>query len=1084
MLTLLLGTDWIANRAEIMRLISEDVAMEKGGRILIVPELISHETERRLCAAAGDTTSRFAEVLSFTRLAHRVADEVGHGIGECLDNGGCLVTMAAAARQLHSKLKAYAAVETRPEFLSGLLDAVDEFKRCCISPEDLRSAAKQTEGSLAQKLEELSLILETYNALCVQGKRDPRDQITWLLEELADGTYAQERVFYIDGFPDFTRQHMEVIAHLLCHAQEVTISLNCDRVDSSLIAFEKAGNTAAEILQIAKKCGVPFEIRTVSSREGSLQTMRQKLFQGKTDACITDESVQVYRTETVYQECIAACERITKLILAGARYREIGIVCADFSTYRNTLEMLFQRCNIPAYISGTENILDKSVVKTVLTALDTALGGFDKQDVLRYLKSTLSPLDLSDCDMVENYAVLWGVNGNRWLNQWTNHPDGMGEKWTEATKEKLAKINEARRLAIEPLLHLRDAFHLADNLAGQVKALYAFFVEISLPERLNALAEKMDEKGDNRTAQILNQLWEILLTAMEQLHDMLGSTLWEPEAFTRLFKLLLSQYDVGTIPSMLDAVIAGPVSAMRCQKTKHLIVLGALEGNLPGYCGSTGVLNDQERKMLRKLGVPLTGGSIDGLQAEFAEIYGAFCGADESVSVSCPGGQPSFIYRRLSELTGGEVTPSHRFGAVLRNSWEAGAFFASQNAKNAADASDVLADYLSAEDHKSYELGKIARDHIDALYGKEFRLSASQIDRQAQCRFSYFIRYGLRAKERKEAKVDPAEFGTYVHAVLEKTAHDVMACGGFQNVSAEQTLEIAKKHSEQYAKERFTDIDTQRLSYLFHRNEQELEWIVWELWKELRASKFLPIGFEVAFGNDGDLPAVQIQGKDISANIRGFVDRIDAWKEEDETYFRVVDYKTGSKDFDYCDVINGVGLQMLLYMFALEQGQYAPLGDAPVSAGVQYFPARAPMVSVNKKLSAEEAQAEREKKLKRKGLLINDEKVLGAMSDEETENRMPYTRKSDVLSGDLADSKQFKMLKDYIFGLLGRMIDEIASGNIEPNPYSRGSSSNPCTYCPYGAICHLETVEGRRNFKAITANQFWEYVEKEVTAHG
>ena len=1085
MLKLLLGTDWIANRAEIMRLISADVAEEKGGRILIVPELISHETERRLCAAAGDTASRFAEVLSFTRLARRVADAAGHGAGDCLDNGGRLVTMAAAARQLHSRLKAYAAVETRPEFLSGLLDAVDEFKRCCITPEDLTSAAKQTEGSLAQKLEELSLILQTYNALCARGKRDPRDQMTWLLEELENSSFAEEHVVYIDGFPDFTRQHMEIISHLICHCPNVTVSLNCDEVDSSLLAFEKAGATAAELIRAAKKRDVPVKVEKVAPRGGSLHQVRQRLFQGNTDACVTDGSLQLYRTQTIYQECVAACERITSLVSEGARYREIGIVCGDFSAYRNTLEMLLQRCNIPAYISGSEGILDKTVIATVLTAMDTAFGGFDKQDVLGYLRSSLSPLDLNTCDMVENYAHIWGISGNSWLNQWTNHPEGLGEKWTDENREKLAQLNEARALALDPLVRLRQGFRDATNLGAQVKALYAFFEDISLDKRLETLACQVDEKGDNRTAQMLNQLWEILLGAMEQLHDMLGNTVWEPEAFVRLFKLLLSQYDVGTIPTVLDAVIVGPVSAMRCQKTKHLLVLGALEGNLPGYNGSSGVLNDQERKTLRKLGVPLTGGAMEGLQAEFAEIYGAFCGADQTLTVSCPGGQPSFIYRRLSDLAGGETQTQYRFGAVLRNHWEAGAFFAAQDAENAAEKAGVFRDYEAIIAHKTHNLGKIERENIDGLYGRELKLSASQIDKQAQCRFSYFIRYGLRAKERKEASVDPAEFGTYVHAVLEQTVRDVMDQGGFENVSVEDMLKIAYDYSAQYAKERFSEIDTQRLSYLFRRNGQELELIVRELWTELKASKFAPVGFEVGFGSNGEMPSVEIQGKDMAGQIRGFVDRIDAWQADNGTYFRVVDYKTGSKDFDYCDILNGIGLQMLLYMFALEQGQYPALGEEPISAGVQYFPARAPVVSANKKLTEEEVQAEREKKWIRKGLVLNNGSVLEAMADEDTENRMPYTRKKDgVLSGNLADSKQLANLKKYVFHILGKLVDEIASGNITPNPYTRGGNNNPCTYCPYGAICHAQTVQERRNFKAITANQFWEQVEKEVADHG
>ena len=138
-----------------------------------MPELISHDTERLLASSAGDTASRFAQVLSFTRLARRICDLVGNAAEECLDNGGRVVAMASAARQLSSRLKAYANVETKPEFLTELVDAVDEFKRCCISSEDLKSASVQTEGIFAQKLEELALLLDSYNAICAQGKRDP-----------------------------------------------------------------------------------------------------------------------------------------------------------------------------------------------------------------------------------------------------------------------------------------------------------------------------------------------------------------------------------------------------------------------------------------------------------------------------------------------------------------------------------------------------------------------------------------------------------------------------------------------------------------------------------------------------------------------------------------------------------------------------------------------------------------------------------------------------------------------------------------------------------------------------------------------
>ena len=127
MLHLLLGTDWTACRDEIMDRISGDVLAQREGRILMVPELISHETERRLCRSAGDTASRFAEVLSFTRLSRRVSDHVEVALEETLDGGGRLVAMAAAAMQVNRELKAYASLSTNPEFLAEIVKAVDEF---------------------------------------------------------------------------------------------------------------------------------------------------------------------------------------------------------------------------------------------------------------------------------------------------------------------------------------------------------------------------------------------------------------------------------------------------------------------------------------------------------------------------------------------------------------------------------------------------------------------------------------------------------------------------------------------------------------------------------------------------------------------------------------------------------------------------------------------------------------------------------------------------------------------------------------------------------------------------------------------
>jgi len=1084
MLHLLLGTDWTANRDEILRRISRDVKNEKANRILMVPELVSHETERLLCAWAGDTASRFAEVLSFTRLARRVADTQGASAEACLDAGGRVVAMAAAVKRLSSVLKAYASAETKPEFLTGLIDAVDEFKRCCISSQDLEAAAQAADGALAEKLHELALILESYDAVCTQGKRDPRDQETLLLEQMQCGDFAKEHVFYIDGFPDFTRQHMAILELLIRQSPDVTISVNCDCAGSGLLAFEKAGDTAAQLIRMARGIGQKVEVVTVAAPDRPLAGVRSRLFQGQIlpGSC---SGLAVRRAESAYQEALCAAEQIMELVHGGCRYRDITVICADLGAYRPLVQLAFRRCGIPVYLTGTEDILQKSVISTVLSAMDAALGGLEQRAVLRYLRSVLSPVSPDVCDLVENYVIVWGIRGKRWQEQWSYHPEGLGGVFDEASEEKLRLINGARELAVTPLLRLLEGFRSARNLAEQVQVLYGFLQQIDLETRLDALAAQMDAAGDNRSAQILDQLWEILIGAMEQMHDVLGATKWETEAFLRLFQLLLSQYQVGTIPPVLDAVQCGQVSAMRLHQQKHLIILGAQEGNLPCYSGASGVLTDQERVAIRNLGVPLTGGAMEGIQAEFAEIYGVFCGAMETVTVYSSAAQPSFVCRRLAELAGGEQTAHAGFGAALADPFEAAAFLAACNDAASAQRLGVKESYDAVLSGTNYTLGKVERRRIEKLYGKRLQLSASQIDRQAECRLSYFLKYGLRAKERKEATVDPAEFGTYVHAVLEKTARRVLELGGFPQVSLEQTLEIAKHYSDRYAAEHFSQLESERLTYLFRRNGQELSFVVRELWEELQQSGFQPAGFEVNFGSYDGLPPIDISGETMDAILRGFVDRVDTWKQHGNDYYRVVDYKTGKKDFDYCDVFNGVGLQLLLYLFALQECGTDVVGENPVAAGVQYFPARVPYVTTDGRLEPGELETLRRKELKRKGLLLQDQQVLQAMEPGEKPVRLNYTVKKDgTLAGDLADREQLKLLRGYLQRILGKLVDDIASGNVEPNPYTRGTSHSACTYCPYGPVCHEAEVEGRRNYKTMTADRFWEEIGKEMDGIG
>jgi ATP-dependent helicase/nuclease subunit B len=136
-------------------------------------------------------------------------------------------------------------------------------------------------------------------------------------------------------------------------------------------------------------------------------------------------------------------------------------------------------------------------------------------------------------------------------------------------------------------------------------------------------------------------------------------------------------------------------------------------------------------------------------------------------------------------------------------------------------------------------------------------------------------------------------------------------------------------------------------------------------------------------------------------------------------------------------------------------------------------------------LDTESAEKERKKLMKRSGLLLGNEDSLKAMDATEGFERLSCKRKKDgTISGDIADGIQLDQLKAYLQKYLAGMVDEIASGNIAANPYSRGTSFDACTFCPYGAVCHKNSVPGRRNYQKMEPQRFWEEIGKEGTGHG
>lgn len=583
----------------------------------------------------------------------------------------------------------------------------------------------------------------------------------------------------------------------------------------------------------------------------------------------------------------------------------------------------------------------------------------------------------------------------------------------------------------------------------------------------------------------------------------------ELEEFAALFRLVLSQYDVGTIPVSLDRVTAGETTRQTGQHGKVLFLLGADDASIPQVSTPAGLLSDDDRSLLASYGLELNQTARDLLYREMTTVYLTCARPTQKLIVSWPGQsgageerRPCFLVERLrllfSDLTverEEDLYGRFRLQAPLPALEQAGR---SQSAHDALLALPEYAPLVERLDRAArWERGRLSRGAVERLYGHRVPMSASRMDKYKSCHFSYFMRYGLQAEPRKPAGFTAPEYGTFVHYVLEHVLKD----DAFQQTTLpgwedeqdqerrDRVAELTRQAVEQYVREELGGLEQQseRFQYLFCRLLRSVQTVVDNVTQEIWASKFRPISFELGFGSGKDLPPVELTVGDVTLSITGFVDRVDGWEKDGRLYLRVVDYKTGRKSFDLTEVWNGLGLQMLLYLFTLEDRGEKFYGKPVEGAGVLYLPARDAIIKGSRSMSDDAWRKQLDKELTRSGLVLSDPAVLDAMEEpgEKGYRFLPLkvSKSTGEISGEaLATAEQLGKLGGHIQKVLEEICEEIAQGNIAADPFWRGPEKNACRYCDYAQACHFEEGrggDGKRWLASVKSREFWENVARE-----
>src|SRR5699024_1570730 len=157
-----------------------------------------------------------------------------------------------------------------------------------------------------------------------------------------------------------------------------------------------------------------------------------------------------------------------------------------------------------------------------------------------------------------------------------------------------------------------------------------------LPGRLEERTAELEALGELQQAQEYGQLWELLCSVMDQFADTLGDTALDQEEFTRLLKLVLTQYDVGTIPVSLDQVQLSQITRNDRHQIRCLFLMGANDHVLPAVQTGAGLLTREDRSRLLDQGVELAPSGVDLLDMELQNLYAALAQPRDRLTITWP----------------------------------------------------------------------------------------------------------------------------------------------------------------------------------------------------------------------------------------------------------------------------------------------------------------------------------------------------------------------------------------------------------------------------------------------------------------
>lgn len=975
-----------------------------GRNLVFCEEKLTLMTERNICSAFGGTFN--TEVYSFGNFL-RAKDKTE----KTLSKEGSSMVIKTVLKDL--PLKCFN--RTGRDIAPALFEVISQLKSAKITPTDLFNASVSAVGMLSDKLADISTVFSAYEKYLEE--RELTDQNT-ALSALPELIQKDEEMpvtdVYIVGYVGFTGQIRNIIRTLLLKAKSVTAILVGGKN-----GFAFVNETLNSFKKICAEVGVTVQESFVKS-EYSVggEIIKNGTFDPLFKPDKKTERIFYLGARSIFAEAERVAEVIRRKVIGGARYKDFTVIIPDGATYKDALTRNFSRLDVPFFFDAKRKPENFPIITLIYSYIDLFTKGHTLSALSSFFKNPYVAEDKEFTDEFENYLFRYNLCYEKFSKPFT-----LGANEKDIGEEKVKKFDDFR-VYINSLLKEFDVPNLLTLLNAESKT--------------ELLAEKLTAVSEAEDAAVLTQTYKKVVDVLNEMRFILKDETASATEFKNVFKSGVSEMEISVIPQYNDAVFVGDFRQASLAKAKYLFAMG-LTNAVPAQKEDVALITDadidalKEIKMLIEPKISVVNKrfreeTVLGLSAYSDELYVSCPLADISGSATVKSEILAFFERffRFSDFppVNGYLTEKQGLRTFARD--------CSRFASYRLNDFSVQSGFYGITGGKPYELVLHAnKEYKLKLDGKEGVLSAyvdspTAIETFYNCPFSAFMERTLNVRKRQTGDMDALSVGVLAHEIFANFIKKADVCRSEEDAATifdEIVNDILKS-------ERYSYFDEGGNAFNLELALRSCKKYCLKLYEWKRSTKFKTdrTDLEVGFGEntpDKKYKYNAVSLLDGKVKIKGKIDRIDNFNDQ----IRIMDYKTGGKEFDDAKYYMGREIQLFLYSLALPEKKLA---------GVYY-------VSANDEFKTKENKFIASGKTLTTDVEVSDEREFIAPKGEVSEEQMDGLRR-------------------YV-----KLISEKAAKYLYDGVIAASPCEKACDYCEYYALCgkpfaRRETVKADADF--------------------